>query len=224
MRHADVAYFADPNAPVAPNDVVLTPAGCEQARAAGVALRELRFDLVITSGLARTVETAIGVLEQLDRPPADPVLQSWPELQEFAGVDPSLIPDEELDDSFLGPFHGTPDRDLAYCGGETVGSLFDRVTAAVGRLYADPSWETVLIVAHGGTNRAILSWALAGPGPFYAQFEQSPGCINIIDGEPGRFVLRACNVTPYDLAAVGPRTTTVERILAEYRAYRRALA
>ncbi len=199
MRHGDVAYFADSARRLAPEEVVLTPAGLHQAREAGRALAQVRFDRVITSGLPRTLQTARLVVEHNDQPEGS-VAETWPELQELRPGEVSEIPDGELEDSFLGAFRGTPAPTTTYLRGETVGSLMARVAAAMERLFADRSWNTILLVLHGGVNRAILSWALAGTGQLFAQFEQSPGAINIIDGEPGLFVLRAVNITPTNLS------------------------
>jgi len=58
MRHAEVAYFDGDGRPVRTADVTLTPAGREQARAAAAVFEGVRFDRVVTSGLARTLETA----------------------------------------------------------------------------------------------------------------------------------------------------------------------
>jgi len=222
MRHGDVAYFGDSAQRLAPEEVVLTPAGLHQAKEAGRALAKVRFDRIITSGLPRTLQTARLVVEGNDQPDGL-VAETWPELQELRPGEASEIPEAELEESFLGAFHGMPAPTTAYLRGETVGSLMARVTAAMDRLFADRGWNTSLLVLHGGVNRAILSWALAGPGQLFAQFEQSPGCINVIDGEPGGFVLRAVNMTPYEPVHDSPRTTTVEAILDQYRAYRRAI-
>lgn len=88
------------------------------------------------------------------------------------------------------------------------------------RIYADEGWRTLLIVAHGGTNRAILSEVLTGPGTFIGNLEQSFGGISIIDDGPER-VVRAVNVTPTDLGQLGPRITSLEDMLAQYREFRR---
>jgi broad specificity phosphatase PhoE len=219
MRHAEVAYFADPERPVAPEKVRLTESGLEQARAAGRALAEVRLDRVITSGLERTVQTARLVVEQLAHPPAEPELEAWPDLEEMRGGEVGKIPDEELEAAFLTAFRRTPPPDTAFLGGETVGSLVERVGAAMERLHADQSWHTILLVLHGGVNRAVISWTLAGRGAFLGHLEQSPACINIIDGGP-EFVVRAVNITPYDPVHLGPRSTTVEQMLDQYRDYR----
>jgi broad specificity phosphatase PhoE len=222
MRHADVAYFADPADPVHPEEVVLTPAGLEQARAAGRALRDVRFDRVVTTGLPRTIRTAELVVEQLARPPAASAFHHDEDLQELRPGDWSAIRDEDLEASFLTAWRGVPPREAQFLGGETIGSLVDRVGAAMARIHADPGWDTLLLVAHGGTNRAILSAALAGPGAFFGHLEQSPACINIVDAgrDAPDVVVRAVNLVPYDLVHEGPRTTTLEEMLEQYRDFR----
>ena len=224
VRHAEVAYFADPTRPVQVAEVALTAAGIEQARATGRALRGARFDRVITSGLPRTVQTAELVIEQLEHPAGAPAHEAWPDLQEIRAGDPVAIPEAELEAAFLSAWVADPDHDATFLGGgETIRSLTARVDAALARLYADPGWETVMLVLHGGTNRAVLSWAMAGPGAFFGHLEQAYACVNVIDGEPGALVIRGMNLTPYDPAHLLTRTTTLEDMLAECRAYRAQL-
>jgi probable phosphoglycerate mutase len=220
LRHADAAYFAQTPAPLDVAEVALSDVGLEQARAAGRTLRDVRFDRVVTSGLPRTIRTAELIVGELAQPPVDPVFRHDAALQELRPGDLDAVREEELEESFLTAWRAAPPRDAAFLGGETVGSLVDRVGRAMERIYADEGWDTMLLVAHGGTNRAILSAALAGPGAFFGHLEQSPACINIIDAGTD-FVVRAVNLTPYDLVHDGPRTTTLERMLEQYRDYRR---
>lgn len=216
MRHGEVAYFPDPDHPVDPLDVVLTATGTEQARAAGAALADVVFDRVVTSGLPRTIRTAELVVAELSTPPRTAIAHDH-DLQELHAGDLDLISDDDLEEAFLGAWRGRATRDVRFLGGETVGELVDRVGAAIDRLLGDTDWDTILLVAHGGVNRAILSAALNGPGSFFGQLEQSPGCINIIDVEPG-YVLRAVNHLPYDpLHSCGERITTLEDMLQQCR-------
>jgi broad specificity phosphatase PhoE len=209
MRHADVAYFDPDGKPVRPQDVPLTPAGIEQARAAADVLAGIRFDRVVTSGLPRVVETARVVA-----PGVEP--ESLPELREIEGGRLRDIPSWELEAAFLGAFRGAVPEDRAFLGGETIGELLDRVLPALEALVADESWDVLLAVLHGAVNRAILSYALTGQRSFLGGFEQAPGCINILDvGED--WIVRAVNVAPYDLGHVGSRETTMERLYAQYR-------
>lgn len=217
MRHADVSYFRAGSSPVHPAEVVLTGRGREQARAAGRALRSVRFDRVVTSGLPRTRETARLVLEQLDTAYDGPVLEDR-DLVELRSGSLDDVPADDLEHAFLGAFRAEAARETAVLGGETVGSLIDRVLPAFERLCAD-EWQTLLLIAHGGVNRALLSWAIAGEPRFFGHLEQSACCINILDEGPG-WLVRAVNLAPYDLAHEAGRTTTMEETLAHYRAYR----
>jgi broad specificity phosphatase PhoE len=209
MRHGDVAYFDAEGRPVPPADVRLTPAGRDQARAAAAAFEGVSFDRVVTSGLARTLETA-----RLVAPGHEP--ESWPELREIEPSRLSDIPVGELEEAFLGAFRGRLLEERRFLGGETIGSLLDRVLPALDRLLADPAWDVLLAVLHGAVNRAVLSYALTGERALLGGFEQAPGCINVVDvGDD--WVVRAVNVTPTDLLHRTTRLTTMEELFAQYR-------
>lgn len=208
MWHARVAYFED-GRPVQTDTVPLTEKGREQARAAAAVLEGIRFDRVITSGLPRTLETA-----RIVAPDSEP--ESWPELREIEAGHLGDIPEEELERAFVEAWRDVVPEETKFLGGETIGSLLDRVLPAVDRLVADPDWDTVLVVLHGGVNRAILSYALTGRRVLFGNLEQSPGCINVLDfGED--WIVRAVNTTPTDLAHRSGRLRTMEELWAEFR-------
>ena len=208
LRHARVAYFED-GRPLQPESVPLTDEGRVQARAAAELLEGIRFDRLITSGLPRTIETA-----RIVAPGAEP--ETWPELRELESGRLSDIPEDELQRTFTEAFKDVLPEETRFLGGESIGSLFDRVLPAVERLIADPDWDIVLAVLHGGVNRAILSYALTGGRTYLGNLEQSPGCINVLDvGDD--WVVRAVNVTPLDLAHSGVRLRTMEELWAEFR-------
>jgi probable phosphoglycerate mutase len=212
LRHAEVAYFDAHGRPLPPDDVPLTARGRAQAEAAAAALRPVRFDRVLTSGLQRTVETARLVAG----PRAD--VEGWPELHEIEPGRLADIPEDELEAAFLGVFRGVVDGEQRFLGGETVGALLGRVLEALARLLADLAWDTVLAVLHGGVNRAILSFALTGRRQFLGAFEQAPACINVLDVDRAdEFVVRAVNVTPWDPAYLAGRATTMEELWSQYR-------
>jgi broad specificity phosphatase PhoE len=208
MRHAEVAYFED-GRPLRPQDVSLTEAGRGQAAAARDALRGIRIDRVLTSGLPRTLETARIVAPDLEP-------ESWPELRELESGRLADIPEDELERAFVEAFRDVVPGEARFLGGETIDSLFDRVLPALDRLLDDADWDVVLAVLHGGVNRAILSYALTGGRTFLGNFEQAPACVNVLDvGDD--WVVRAVNVTPYDLTHLGGRETTMERLWSEFR-------
>jgi broad specificity phosphatase PhoE len=208
MRHAQVAYFED-GRPLRPDMVPLTELGNEQARAARELLAGIHFDRVITSGLPRTLETA-----RIVAPDVEP--ESWPELREIESGRLEDIPEDELERTFVEAWHDVVPEDVRFLGGETIGSLLDRVIPAIERLLADAGWDVVLAVLHGGTNRAILSYALTGGRAMLGNLEQSPACINVLDvGDD--WVVRAVNTTPWDLAHRGHRLRTMEELWREFR-------
>jgi broad specificity phosphatase PhoE len=208
MRHARVTYFEN-GRPLRPENVPLTEDGREQARAAATILEGIEFDRVITSGLPRTVETARIVAP-------DTAPESWPDLREIESGRLGDIPEDELEQAFVSAFKDVLPEETRFLGGETIGSLLDRVLPALERLLADPDWDVVLAVLHGGVNRAILSYALTGGRAFLGNFEQFPGCINVLDvGDD--WVVRAVNTTPTDLAHLSGRLRTMEELWAEFR-------
>jgi broad specificity phosphatase PhoE len=219
LRHAEVAYFDQDGRPVAPDEVPLTATGREQAAAAGAALAGVGFDRVLTSGLPRTVETARLVLDAAGRRQDGPgPVEEWPELRELVPGRLADLPPEELEAAFVGAFGGVLPGPTRFLGGETIDELFDRVLPALERLLADPGWDTVLAVLHGGVNRAWLSFALSGRRLFLGAVEQAPACINVLDVDRvGEFVVRAVNATPWDPAYLAGRTTTMEDLWAQVR-------
>jgi broad specificity phosphatase PhoE len=209
MRHGEVAYFDEHGRPLRPDEAPLTAEGEEQARAAATAFTGVEFDRVITSGLPRTVATA-----RLVAPASEP--EAWPELVELRGGSLGDIPEDELELAFTGAFRAVVPETVSFLGGETIGSLFDRVVPAVDRLLGDAEWDTALAVLHGGVNRAILSHALTGARTFLGNFEQAPACINVLDvGDD--WVVRAVNVAPYDLVHRRGRLTTMEELWQQFR-------
>jgi broad specificity phosphatase PhoE len=213
MRHAAVAYFSD-DGPVDPTTVALTPEGREQATMAGRALAGVELDRVITSGLARTVETA-----RIVAPTLEP--EEWPAFEELRAGRLADIGDDGLEAAFTGAFAGTITPETRFLGGETIGALMDRVVPSFERLIADSAWNTALAVLHGGVNRAILSYALTGQRVFFGGFEQAPACINVLDVDAdGRWIVRVVNSAEHLGVTEHKRTTTMEEYYAELVATR----
>ena len=209
MRHGEVAYFVD-GRPVDPETVPLTDAGRGQAVAAREALSGVELDLVLTSDLPRTQETALLVAPGSK-------LETWPELTEWRGGRLLDVPEEELERAFVGALT-TSEEDARFLGGETLRSVWDRVIPAVETLLAR-EWDTALAVLHGGVNRAILSYALTGGRTYLGRFEQAPGCINVLDVGPEDWVVRTVNYIPYEPLHPA-RGTTMEQLWEQFRTFR----
>jgi broad specificity phosphatase PhoE len=221
MRHGSVTYFDGDGRPFEPDSVPLNELGRSQAAAAGkvFAAAGLEFDRVIVSGLPRTVETATLALAETGQNIA---LEHWCELEEIRGGKLASISNEDLRDAFTGAFEGVVPEHKQFLGGETIGQLLDRVHPCIDRLRADPEWDTVLLVLHGGVNRAILSYALTGQRMFLGNLAQTAGCINALDVGAQRddWVVRMVNYAPPSALQGESRSTTMEALLAQYKKFR----
>ena len=161
--------------------------------------------------MPRTLETARIVVPKL--PPERNLALREIESGDIRGLDPDVV--QEM---MTAAFRGIVPLDTKFLGGETVGELLDRVLPELDALLADAGWDVALLILHGAVNRAILSRAVTGERTFLGGFEQSPGCINVLDVDAeGEFIVRAVNHTPYDPAHVSAsRLTTMEQLWQDY--------
>ncbi len=212
MRHAEAAYFDATGARHAdPHNVALTANGRRQALATADWLAPVHFDRAICSGLPRTLETATLVLGGRDIP-----LEIAPDLAEIrgAGLDERarLSPVDYAYSMFRA---GEPDARFA--AGESFAAFRERVLPAFIDVLQDEAWTRLLLVCHGGTNRAILTWFLGLGLDAFGQFEQDSCCLNILDfdqmagsGIIARRIVRALNMTAQDTAKTGSTYLSME--------------
>ena len=217
MRHGSVDYFRADGTPVPPHTVPLNDAGRAQADAAGALFGAagVRFDHVLVSGLARTVETAQRVLAAAGQ---DVAIERDPRLEEIRSGRLDAIAPADLHAAFTAVFSATEGLEsLRFLGGETVGAMMDRCLPAFEELLADRGWHCALVVLHGGVNRALLGRALTGGRALLGRLERSPACINVLDiGDDGDIVVRGTNLAPTQWLHERERLTTMEKLLAQY--------
>lgn len=204
LRHGEVDYFPQ-GKPVPTQSVGLTERGRKQAEAVGALLRQVPLDLAVHTGLPRTEETLAIVLQGRTVP-----VEAWPEFQE---IRPGRL--RELEDperAFREAFH-PKDLSERFLGGERYADFLARVLPAYERLLLRP-WDTLLLVAHGGVIRALLSYALTGQ-PGFLPLEVHPCGLSILDlGE--RPLLRVHNLTPHE-PLPQTRLSTMEALWLAYR-------
>lgn len=217
MRHGHVDYFApgltDPRA------VVLTPLGRDQAAAARDALAGVPINLIVTSGLPRTVETAEIVAEAHAGVP----FMDEPGIEELKSGGMLVGSREELAARLAFCFDDAAQPGAAFLpDGEAFAAAETRIVAALRRLVLERTWRTAIVVAHEGVNRIALGWACGGGLATIGAFEQDLCCINVIDldvtpGHDGglqieRAILKTVNATPYDYAKAGLPRTSLEHL------------
>lgn len=219
MRHGSVDYFRADGSPLPPDTVALNGEGERQAAAAGALFRQcgVRFDRALASGLPRTRQTAERVLAAAGQP--ELALEEEPALHEIRGGRLADIAPDQLERAFLGAFRAAADVEAQrFLGGESIGELLDRVLPAFDALCARDDWRSLLLVLHGGVNRALVSTALAGRRAFFGRLEQQPACINVLDlAADGEWVVRSLNIAPTQWLHERERHTTMEKLLMQYR-------
>ena len=210
MRHGAVSYFRNQEG-FRPDEVALNVEGRRQAAVAAEELQAAPIDRVIASTLKRTIETAQIVNQRRDI--EIETVESLCEVR--AGALTELHPDS-IEETIAGAFRKLS-RETRFLGGETFGSLMDRVGGWFDHFVQDKSWQTALIVAHGGVNRALLARALAADVQCFGSIEQEPACINVLDvDDSGRMIVRMMNFSPYNALKHGLTLTTMERLYVEF--------
>jgi broad specificity phosphatase PhoE len=200
MRHAEAEYVR-PDGTRAPDSrvVPLTERGRKEAATMGELLADIPFDRAICSGLPRTRETSAIVLgnRKLD-------VAIVPELEEIRGGDPIARAKLSPVDYAYAMFQAS-EPGACYASGEPFQAFVDRVVPAFTAITNDPTWSTLLLVAHGGVNRAILTDITSATLAAFGAFEQDSACLNLIDvdtcldtGAVLRRVLRGVNITAED--------------------------
>jgi len=210
MRHGEVSYFDADGRPRDPRAVPLTETGRAQARAAADLLRATRFDRVVCSGLPRSRETAALVCGDAGR------VEDIPALREVRAGRFRDIPGDRLHPAIARAYDAAADDGARFIGGEAFGAFRARVLDAWNGLLTDPSWQALLVVAHDAVNRVILAEICGAGLGGLAAFEQDLACINLIEVETDRALLRAVNLTPYDPAKATSRLTSMERVYLGY--------
>jgi probable phosphoglycerate mutase len=215
LRHAEAGYFDENGRRIADSRAArLTAWGQAEALSLCKALAGVPFDMALCSGLPRTVETARLVLGGRNL-----ALGIVPELEELRGNLNNMAKNLKPHEIAYAMF-GAALPDASFYGGERFDDFLARVTAAFKRI-AELDFRNLLLVCHGGTNRAIISWALDAGLKNFGQFEQDSACVNIIDidvaregendrGAIRRIIFRGINLTPEDIAKHEKRLTTLE--------------
>ena len=215
MRHAEAAYIRADGTPAPDSRLVpLTAIGREQAQAQATVLRDIAFDRAVCSGLPRTVETAGIVLNGR----AGPQLEQLPALEEIKpGHDqPAAAELAAWIAHIANPWSDAAAPDARFLGGERFRDFEARVLPEFDALLADSAWRTLLLVLHGAVNRVLLNRVMNLPWQGAMSIEQDPACFNIIDVDGHasgveRFLVRAVNVTAYNLTKTGITLTDMER-------------
>lgn len=190
MRHAAIVQHA-PRRFIGQADHPLTEEGRCQAMLWCEVLADVPFAAVVASDLARCRETAAIVLGGRDLP-----IRPEPRLREIALGAFEGLTVEEVRCRFPGAYERRGCDIAGFCpqGGESFADVQARAVAAVAELAPLPG--NVLVVAHGGVNRAILCHALGLDLSRLFRLGQDYCRLNILDLGPDCWRVDAVNLAP----------------------------
>jgi broad specificity phosphatase PhoE/ribonuclease HI len=178
----------------------LSEEGLAQARATADWLSPLaeRIDVVLTSPVRRTTETAEVIAEVLGRPVDEEAGFAEMEFGAWDGLTFAEV--AERDKAGLEAWMGQLDR--APEGGESFETVEARVLSALARVRAAHEGRTVVVVSHVTPIKILVSNALGAPLDGVFRMELSPASVSVVsyypeeNGIPDRASLRLYNARP----------------------------
>ncbi len=174
-------------------DVPLSPAGERQCEAQAARLRGVELAAVFSSDLARSRRSAqiIGAPHGL-APIAVPALREMA-MGRWDGLTAAEIRAREP-----GAFADWMARvgEFPFPGGESVPDLVARAVPAFEAIAAAHAGRAIAIVAHGGTNRALLCHVFGLPLGRLLAFGQDYGALTVLQAGSAGWALRRLNETP----------------------------
>ena len=196
MRHGQTEWNARHLLQGSNRDIDLTDEGVRQVEAAadGLACGGWRFDRVYASPYRRAVHSAEIVCSRIGGTP---------------------IVDDRVREIGFGEYEGTPYLNGSYADGN-IRSAFERPSKYVprgGESYAEVLARVrdflerelkplegrcgrVLVVAHGGLLRAVMTTVTGSALDDYWRGRQPNCCVHLVELKGGRFTLRARNIDP----------------------------
>lgn len=150
-------------------DVPLSPEGREQADLAGARIKAYSPQIIYASDLKRAVETAEIINSHLGLE-----MEIRPDIREADFGDLTGHTDEYIHKHYGDFFlrRARMEKDLPYPGGENCEAVFNRSIKVVDEII-NKQYERVVMVAHGGTIRALLTGLVGAPFENWITFGRS---------------------------------------------------
>lgn len=174
-------------------DVELNESGLGQAERLGQALKDVKIDAVYCSPLKRSLVTAEAI--------AGPHGLAVREVPEFNEIDHGVwegmtIPQvRSEDDKLYETWLKAPEK-VKFPGGEDLAHLMERVVTRFEEILKEQEpGDTIVIVGHDATNKALLCHALGLDGAHFWQIKQGNASLDVLEYEDGRLRVTLVNDT-----------------------------
>lgn len=213
VRHGETEWNASARVQ-GHTDVPLSASGRRQAELAAQALSQEPISAVLSSDLARALETA-----QILAMPHQLSVQQTPDLRERAygvwegkTIDELAVTYPDLIARLRGGEWVTPD------GAEEFEAFQNRVVSAIDTFVAGHEGETVLVASHGGPVKTFVGWVLSVPLEARGAMRTGNAAYSVILKRGARYILESYNVTSHLAGFAAPPTPTPAPQTAEGRA------
>ena len=185
VRHARTTYNEQGRYQGSSDESVLTPKGHHDAYATGLALRQYNFDAVYTSPLKRVQQTTQEIVAALNL--SNIPVSVEPRLTEVCMADWQGLSYQEVKEKYPGAdacWQNTPHLFTRNQINYPVIELFQQAQAFWQEILDKHRGQTILIVAHGGTNRALIGTAIALAPKHYHSLQQCNCGISCLEFSP----------------------------------------
>jgi probable phosphoglycerate mutase len=173
VRHARTTYNEQGRYQGSSDRSVLTAKGHQDAYATGLALQQYDFDVIYTSPLKRVQQTTQEIVSAFNSPKIPVSIE--PKLTEVCMSDWQGLSYQEVKDKYPDAYtcwQNTPHLFSRDHFNYPVLELFERVKVFWQKILHKHRGQTILIVAHGGTNRALIGTAISLSPKHYHSLQQ----------------------------------------------------
>ncbi|ELS04970.1 fructose-2,6-bisphosphatase [Xenococcus sp. PCC 7305] len=177
VRHGRTTYNEQGRYQGSSDESVLTEKGHQAAYQTGLALQQFTFDAIYSSPLTRVQETAQEITTALGNTNDNlPPIIVAPKLTEINMSDWQGLFYQEVREKFPKAYHCWQETPHLFTFDNSffpVRELFKKAQSFWQEILDKHQGQTILIIAHGGTNRALISTAISLEPKDYHSLQQS---------------------------------------------------
>jgi probable phosphoglycerate mutase len=177
VRHARTTYNEQGRYQGSSDKSVLTEKGHQDAYSTGLALQKYNFDAIYTSPLTRVQQTTQAILATFKQKNNNtPPVFIDHQLTEIQMSDWQGLLYQEVKENFIDAYNCWQNTPHFFSLNGTffpVRELFKQAQQFWQKISTKHRGQTILIVAHGGTNRALISTAVGLNPEYYHSLQQS---------------------------------------------------
>lgn len=184
VRHARTTYNEQGRYQGSSDESVLTEKGHQDAYATGLALQQYNFDAVYTSPLTRVQQTTQAILAALKQTNNIPPVFIDHQLTEIQMSDWQGLLYQEVKEKFSEAYSCWQETPHLFTLNNIffpILELFQQTQQFWQVVLNKHRGQTILVVAHGGTNRALISTAVGLNPKHYHSLQQSNSGISCLE-------------------------------------------